>query len=347
MEAINLTVSQLAQRLGGVVEGDGGQTLTGMESIELAGPGHVTFVVKAGPKHSLSACRAGAAIVAVDHPPAGVPLIRVGDVKLAVATVLAMLGDDEDLPPVGIHPTAVIAASAVLGKGVAVGPHVVIGKGARIGDGAVICANACIAAGVVLGDETVVFEGTVIHRRVRVGKRCRLGPCAVIGAAGFGYDFVGGKHVRVMHAGGVEIGDDVDIRACACVDRGKFGATRIGDNTKIDNQVQVAHNCRIGRGAILAGQVGLAGSVTLGNYVMMGGSAGAVNGLTVGDGARLGAWCAASEDVAAGAEVTGHPPRTWRRTVRAWRDIDNLPDLYAQVRLLEKRLKELEQTKDH
>ncbi|NQU74979.1 MAG: UDP-3-O-(3-hydroxymyristoyl)glucosamine N-acyltransferase, partial [Planctomycetes bacterium] len=260
----------------------------------------------------------------------------------------ALLADPEDLPPEGVHPSAVVDATALLGSGVAVGPHAVVGAGATLGDNVVVCANVYVGADAVIGDGSVLMPGVVVSRRCRIGRRCRLHANAVIGADGFGYYFRDGAYHKIPHIGTVEIGDDVEIGACSCVDRAKFGATRIGDGTKIDNLVQIAHNVQIGKGVILAGLVGVAGSSKLGDYVVLGGHAGIRDNITVGDEVRVAAYSAVLQDVPPGQTIGGIPAFDERQCVRVYHLQQKLPELKKQLEQLQARVNGLENaTKDH
>ena len=339
---LNLTASELAQRLGGKVVGNGDVVITGIAPLSSACAGDVTFLADARLADELSDTQACAVIVAREHLQAKTTLICVDNVMAAVSEVLTMLAPTEDLPPVGVHPKADIAKDAELGEGVSVGPGAVVGGGAKIADGVVLCANVTVGAGAVIGEKTVLQTGTVIISGCRIGRRCRIGPNAVIGSVGFGYYFAEGVHNRIPHVGTVEIGDDVDIGACSCIDRGKFEATRIGDGTKIDNLVQVAHNVRIGRGCLLAGQVGVAGSSVLKDYVALGGQVGISDNITLGTGVRAAAQTGIIRDVPDGMEVIGYPADQARKQLRVWKITSELPEMREKVRKLEKRLAELE-----
>ena len=342
-----MTVRELAEKLDGTVEGDGDAMLTGLASLDAAGPNEVTFVVDGRRAAQLADCRASAVIAGPNVPKGSLTLIRVKDVQAATAMVLAALADPDDLPAPGVHPSAIVPDDVALGKDVAIGPHAVIGSGASLADGVVICANASVGAKTEIGRQTVLYEGTTVGRGCRIGRRCRIGPNAVIGSSGFGYYFAEGRQIPVPHVGIVEIGDDVDIGACSCVDRAKFGATRIGEGSKIDNLVQVAHNVQIGKGCIIAGCSGIAGSAVLKDHVILGGHVGVRDNITLGTGAKSGAFTAIAKDVPDGSSVLGVPAMESGKTLRTWLEWMNSTGIRKSVKKLEKRLDALESSKDH
>ncbi|MBF0145843.1 MAG: UDP-3-O-(3-hydroxymyristoyl)glucosamine N-acyltransferase [Magnetococcales bacterium] len=219
----------------------------------------------------------------------------------------------------GIHPQALIHPGARLGTGVGVGP------GAHIGDQ------------VTIGDDSLIHAGAVILPGTIIGARCIIQSNAVIGADGFGYEFVQGRHVKIPHFGNVILGDDVEVGACTTIDRGRFGPTRIGDGTKIDNQVQIAHNCQIGKGCIIVAQVGISGSCILEDYCVLAGQAGVVPHITIGKGARIAAGTGVAEDVPAGATWSGWWGQNHRDNRIQIVLLRKLPELMKKMRsLLEK-----------
>jgi len=340
------TIEEIARIVQGRVEGDAGVVVDGVGSLQEARPGQITFVSDAKRVGELSQCRASAALVAEGAPVAPVAdstapamtLVRVKDVQTAVAALLERLDPGDDLPPVGVHASSVVASSAVVSADVRVGPFVVIGERAVVAAGCVLSAGVKIGADVILGEGCVLFENAVIRWGCRLGRRVRVGPGSVIGYDGFGYTTQAGRHVRVRHVGVVEIEDDVDLGACTCVDRAKFGVTRIGTGSKIDNLVQVAHNIQMGRGCILAAQVGLAGSSRLGHYVVMGGQVGVADHLTVGDGVQLGAQAGVMKDVPAGDIQAGTPAIPIREVMRQIVQVGKLSELQRRVKELESKL---------
>ena len=342
-----LTVGQVAELVGGTVEGDGSVQIVRIASLDEAGPEELTFAADEKRAGLVARSKAGAAIVGRSAPRAAMPLIRVDNVQAAVARLLAHLAGPEDLPPVGIDASAIVSPDAEVASDAAVGPGVVIGPRARVGGGCALCANVTVGADVVLGTGVVLFEAVVIRSGCRIGHRVRIGPNSVIGSDGFGYYFTDGVHHKVPHIGNVVIEDDVEIGACSCVDRAKFGSTRIGAGTKIDNLVQVAHNVQIGRGCILVGQCGIAGSAKLGNHVVIGGSAGVRDNIALGDGVQCAAFAAVASDVPDGQRIAGIPARDARETMRIIHASERLPALLKRVKDLESRLSALESSKDH
>jgi len=345
--SISITLQEIAQLVQGQLEGDPSVAINGVGSLDEAVPGQMTFVSDAALAGQLPSSKASAALVGASVPAAGIPLVRVKNVQAALAALLGYFNPGDDLPAVGIHPSAVVASSASLAADVAIGPFVVIGEGAVIGAGCVLSAGVKIGANVTLGEGCVLFENAVVRWGCRLGCRVRVGPGCVIGYDGFGYYQSQGKNVRVPHIGIVELQDDVDLGACVCVDRAKFGVTRVGAGTKIDNYVQVAHNVQIGQGCLLAAQVGLAGSCRLGNYVVMGGQVGVGDHVAIGDLARVGAQSGLLKDVPPGAEVFGTLAVGVRDFMRQTVNVGKLPELQRRVKELESRLNALESSKDH
>jgi len=342
-----LTVRAVADLLGATVEGDDSVLIESLASLEAAEAGQLTFAADEKRAARLAGSGASAAIVGPAPASAPMALIRVTNVQAAVAKLLAYLAGPEDLPPARRHESAVVADDADVPDDVAVGANVVVGSGVRVGPGSVLCANVFLGRGVRVGSGCVLGEGVVVKARVRIGDRVRIGPNSVIGYEGFGYYTEGGVHHRVAHIGDVAIEDDVEIGACACVDRAKFGTTRIGAGTKIDNLVQVAHNVTTGRGCLLAGQCGIAGSARLGNYVVLGGNAGVRDNVVLGDGVQCSAFAAVANDIPDGQAVLGIPARPAREALRVIRAAAKAPELLKRVKALETRLDALESSEDH
>lgn len=347
MAKLTYTVRQLAEFLGAQLEGDGSAVIEGIASIDEATPAQVTFAADGKFAARLAQSRAGAAIVATSSPAAApMPLLRVANVQASLVKLLTQAIGREDVPAAGVHPTAFIAPTAQLAPDVAVGPGAVVGDRTRIGARSVLCANVCLGSDVEIGEDTILFEGVVVRWACRLGSRVRVGPNSVIGYEGFGYFFADGKHNRIPHVGDVVLEDDVELGACTTVDRAKFGTTRIATGTKIDNQVQVAHNVQIGPHGVIAAQVGIAGSTRLGEGVILGGGCGIRDNITIGNHVTAAAFSAVANDIEDGITVAGIPAVNGRDAFRQVQAATRLPALLKQVRDLESRLRAIESAKN-
>lgn len=292
-------------------EGDGDRDLKRVAPIEEATGSELAFVSHGRSLKDSAESRAGCLIVpeAFENSP-GRTVIRTSDPRAAAAVAIAILHPDPKPAP-GIHPTAVIGPFTEVDETASIGPLVTIGERVKIG------AHSTVGAGSVIGDDVSIGEGTVLHarvtiyRNVSVGKAVVLHSGCVIGADGFGFVMVGGKYEKFPQVGRVEIGDRVEIGANSCVDRAALGVTRIGEGTKLDNMVHVAHNCQIGRHVVIAAQTGFSGGVEVGDYAVIGGQVG------VGPKARIeakavlgsGSGVLTSKIVRAGEVMWGTPAR--------------------------------------
>jgi len=235
--------------------------------------------------------------------------------------------------PPGVDPSARVASSARLGEGVSVGPLAVIGEHATIGPRTVISPGSIIGDGVSIGADGLLHAGVRLYPGVRVGHRAVLHSGCVLGADGFGFIFENGRYEKFPQVGAVEIGDDVEIGANSCVDRGALGATRIGDGTKLDNMVHIGHNCKIGRHVVIAAQTGLSGGVEVGDYAVIGGQVGIGDKARIESRAVLGSGCGilTSKIVRAGEPVWGTPARPLKQYLRRLALFDRLPELFERL----------------
>ena len=349
MNSERTTIGQIAEWIGGRVEGDPTATIRTLASFDSAEPDTLTFAADAKRLDRLADCQAAAVIVPDEAGIVpddarignGTTLIRVLDVERAVAELLRRFAPPADVPPAGVHPAAMIDATAHVAPDVAIGANVMIGAGAVIGPRCVLAAHVVIGRDVTLGDDCVILPGAVIEARSVLGNRVHIGPNSVVGAEGFGYIHVDGAHQRLEHTGNVVIEDDVDLGACVCVDRAKFGSTRIGRGAKIDNLVQIAHNVQIGEGCLLAAQVGVAGSAKLGRFVVVGGSTGIRDNITIGDGVQVMAYAAVANDIEPGQTIGGIPARPVSLFRRMLAAEAKLPTLVKRIKALESRIDEL------
>jgi len=359
------TAAELARAIGATVEGDGAAPVAGVGMLETAGATDLTFIVTAdlAPRARTSASRVVIAPPGAELP--GKTVLRHGWPKVAFARALGLLAPLQR-PAAGVHPSAVVDASARLGAGVAIGPHAVVEAGCVLGDRVVLEAGVSLGPRVRLAADTWLHAGVVCYRDVTVGARTIVHANTVIGAEGYGYVQEGedpaapestdwhryqqheSPHVRVPQLGTVVIGDDVEIGACVCIDRGTIGATTIGSGTKIDNLVQIAHNVVVGEHCLITAQVALSGSTRVGRHVTIGGNAGVAEGVTIGDRALLAAKTAVPPHkvIPAGAAVIGIPAHLGEKGIAILAAQTLLPKLVEHVRELRRRLKALERELD-
>jgi UDP-3-O-[3-hydroxymyristoyl] glucosamine N-acyltransferase len=237
-----------------------------------------------------------------------------------------------------IDTTAHVHPTARLGPGVTLGPFVVVGEGSEVGANSVLLAGACVGRFCKLGEGVVLHPHAVLYDECVLGDRVTVHANAVIGADGFGYRQQNGRHVKVPQLGWVEIEDDVEIGACSTVDRGTFGATRIGAGTKIDNLVMIGHNCQVGRHNVFCSQVGIAGSVTTGDYVVMAGQVGVADHLSIGARTMLLAKAGVSNDVPADSKMLGTPAVSYKAFLRNMHELDKVGDLRKEVKQIQHHL---------
>lgn len=340
---MSLTTREIAELVGGELCGAPDVIIRGVAGVRDARPGEITFLAHPRYQSALLTSAASAVLVAPDFADAlpGKVLIRVANPSRAFTLVVQKLVPAPVRPVPGIDVTARIAPTAQLGENVCIQPFVVIEDGVVIGARTVIGAGSFIGHDSVIGDDCHIYPSVTIRERTRIGNRVILHPGVVLGADGFGFETIRGEHQKVPQVGTVEIGDDVEIGANSCVDRGRFGTTRVGRGTKIDNLVQIGHNCVIGEHCVICAGTGIAGSVVIGNRVTLAGQVGVAGHLTIGDGAIIGAQAGVAQDVPPGAVMLGAPAEPHMKFKRTVAAMQRLPELLARVRELEKQLADL------
>jgi len=344
-----MTVGSVAEAVGGAVAaGDASAALTDMAGLRVAGPGDLSLV---GDK-KYARIAAGTQATALLAPEGfevpetcGAAIIRVPQFEAAMLKAAQLFALPEPPRVEGVHPSAAVSPDAVLGGHVSVGPCAVVEAEAHVGDEATVGPQAFVGFGSVIGAGTRLGAGVTICHHCEVGRNVILHPGVVIGGDGFGYVFKGRGHEKIPQLGRVVIEDDVEIGSNTTVDRARFGATRIGCGTKIDNLVMIAHNVQIGRHCILTGQCGIAGSTVLGDYVMLGAQSGLVGHIQVGDKARVAAQAGVSKDIAAGMTVLGAPADRQDRAARRFAVLRRLPELAQTVKELAKEVGRLSEAR--
>jgi len=341
MTGKSISLGQLADLLKGELAGPADLPINGVGDLASAKEDQISFIAD---KKYLSQLAATKACAIVTHPDIKVakPAILVARPDLAFAKMLDVFAPDLPHPPAGRHPSAVVEST--LDPTVAVGANVFIGPNVKIGPNTVIYPNVYIGPDACIGKNCILWPGVVVRERVVIGNRVVIHPNTTIGADGFGYNLIDGKHTKITHIGTVIIEDDVEIGAGACIDRAKAGATVVGTGTKIDNLVQIGHNVQIGPNSVLVAQVGIAGSTTLGAYVVLGGKVGVRDHVHIGDQAAAMACSCISKDVPPGLIVNGIPAIDNHDYLRQHATARRLPELATKITELTKKLNELEKT---
>jgi UDP-3-O-[3-hydroxymyristoyl] glucosamine N-acyltransferase len=337
---MSFTAAQIATKLQGEIVGDGSVQLTGLAPADRARTGELTFAENPAYFASAEQSQAAAILVAGPFVSSSKVLIRVPNVRVALARVLPVFFPSVELP-CGIHPSAVIAISARINPTAHIGPSCVLGARVRLGARSVLMGGNDLRADCQLGDDVCLFPNVVLYRQTQLGSRVTIHAGTVIGSDGFGYVLDEGRHRKVLQLGNVVIHDDVEIGANSAIDRGTLGFTVIGAGTKIDNLVHVAHNVVVGRHCLILGQVGFAGSTTLGDYVVVASQSGIADHLKIGSQAMVGAKSGVMRDIPDGGRVLGIPAAPDRQAKRQMIAIQQLPDLLHRMRDLEKQLQEL------
>jgi UDP-3-O-[3-hydroxymyristoyl] glucosamine N-acyltransferase len=340
---VSKTLKELAALVRGELVGDGSIVIKGVAGIEDAGEGEITFL--ANPRYAPFLDRTGASAVITgrDVKPGKKPLIRTDNPSLAFTEVVSFLVPPQTKPLKGIHPSAVVGAGAKLGAEVALGPNVVLGEGVSVGDRTVINAGSYVGDGSTIGPDGLVYANVSIRERTVIGSRAVIHSGTVIGSDGFGFVTVDGKHHKIPQTGIVVIGDDVEIGANVTIDRARFDKTSIGNGTKIDNLVQIAHNVEIGTNCLIVAQVGISGSTKIGNNVIIAGQAAAVGHITIGDNSIVMARTGVSKSLPPGSVVWGTPAQPLQDEKKMRVLMRQLPELFEKIKELEKSGK----AKDH
>jgi len=339
-----MRVRELAEWLGATYEGDGEKDLSGVAPLESAGAADVAFVGSRKAAQQAESSAAGCLIVPEEWPsPSHRTVIRAPEPRTAFARAMNRFYPTAELKP-GIHPTAVIGSQVELGTLVYVGPHAVIGDNSRIGVATGIGAGCVIGKRVSIGEGCVLQANVTVYDNVDIGRSVILHSGAVIGADGFGYVMEHDRWHKFPQVGRVEIGDFVEIGANSCVDRAALGVTSIGEGTKLDNMVHVAHNCRIGRHVVVAAQTGFSGGVVVEDYAVIGGQVGIGDKARIESRAVLGSGCGVltSKIVRSGETVWGTPARPLKTHLEQLANLARLPEMRRELAEVKRRLAELE-----
>ena len=338
---MHVSLAVLAELVGGRLAGNGELEIGGAGTLHDVAAGEITFIDQPEKVAQLAKSPAAAAVVPADAAGVPLPAIHVADVQAAFTAIVRHFRPRRHRRRVGVSPAAFISPSARLGYDVDVHAGASIGDEVEIGAGSTIYPGVHLLAGCKIGENVTIYPGAVLYEDTVVGNRVIIHAATVLGADGFGYKFVEGRHQLAAQLGHVEIGDDVEIGAGTTIDRGAYGATRIGEGTKIDDQVMIAHNCQIGRHNLICSQVGIAGSTTTGDYVVMAGQVGVRDHVQIGDRAVLGAMSGIIGDVPADSRFLGVPACPEKEQWLRQAAIAKLPEMRRQLKALQRSVDEL------
>lgn len=346
-KAMEFTASQIAALCNGTVEGDGDVKINNFAKIEEGKPGAISFLANVKYTQYIYSTKSSAVLVSKDfvaEEPISATLIRVDDPYATVAHLLQMA--QQMMTPVysGIEEPVHIAEGVTVPDDAYIGAFAYIGKNVKLGKGVKIFPQVYLGDNVAIGDNTVLYPGVKIYHGCKVGNRCIIHAGAVIGADGFGFAPTDHGYDKIPQIGNVTIGDDVEIGANTTIDRAMMGSTQIKDGVKIDNLIQIGHNCVIGEMTAMAAQAGVAGSTKVGKQCMIGGQVGLAGHITIGDDVQIAAQSGLHKDVPSGSRLFGAPAMDIKEAARQTIYIKRLPELNKTVSQLKKELESLKKT---
>jgi UDP-3-O-[3-hydroxymyristoyl] glucosamine N-acyltransferase len=324
------------------IRGGTSEVVRGIAALATAEPGDLSFLGNRRYRPEVAQTRASVVLLPADYegePKPGQLFLLVDNPSLGLARICARIEQAMwPKPAPGVHPTAWVHPDASVAAGATVGPNCVVESRAQLGERCHLEANVFVGRGAQLGEDCWLMPGTTVATECVLGKRVRLQPGVVVGSDGFGYEFEAGHHEKVPQIGIAVLEDDVEIGANSTIDRARFGRTLIGEGTKIDNLVQVAHNVTIGRHCMICAQVGISGSTVLDDFVFLAGQVGVVGHIRMGRGSRAGAQSGISNDVPEGATVFGSPSQPIALAKRLVALSHRLPELFQRIKALEEAL---------
>jgi UDP-3-O-[3-hydroxymyristoyl] glucosamine N-acyltransferase len=343
---MTITLEKIRDVVGGDLIGDGQIQIKGVAKIEEANKGDITFLANRKYIKFLNQTQASAILVPKDIKDIGDrPHIKTENPYLAFLKVVSIFHPLKPLIEKGVHPTAVIEEDTELGEDVRIGAYVVIGKKCHIGNCTVLMPGVVIGENVSIGHDCILHANVCLRENVVLGSRVIIHNGSVIGSDGFGFAPKEGVYHKIPQVGTVIIEDDVEIGANVTIDRATLGETRIHRGTKLDNLIQIGHNCTVGENTVIAAQTGISGSTHLGKNVRVGGQAGFQGHIHVGNGATVGGQAGVTRSVPEGVMVSGYPARPHHDSLRIEAAMHHLPQLLKEFKALKKKMAELEKGK--
>lgn len=337
---MKITAAQIAEVLGGDVEGDSTVEVSTLSKIEEGTPGSITFLSNPKYNHYIYTTNASVAIVnktfVAEHE-IKTTLIRVDDAYKAFSKILEFYNQIK-LMKSGIEQPSVISEGVVYGEDLYLGSFSYIGKNTKIGNNVKIYPNSFVGDNVVIGDNTILFAGARIYSETIIGKNCTIHSGTIIGSDGFGFaPSEDGSYTKVPQIGNVIIEDDVEIGSCTTVDRATLGSTIIRKGVKLDNQIQIAHNVEIGEHTVIASQSGVAGSTKIGKYCVIGGQVGIVGHITIGDHVKIQAQSGVGKNIKDGEVIQGSPAIAYNDFSKSFIYFKKLPSIVKEIDDLKKK----------
>ncbi|MCD6116821.1 UDP-3-O-(3-hydroxymyristoyl)glucosamine N-acyltransferase [bacterium] len=340
-------LDEIAGKIGGELSGDGSIEISGVAKIEEAGKGTITFLANTKYLRFLDSSGASAIIIGKDVDYKGEkPVIKTDDPYFTFLQAVLMFHSTAEPADIGVHETAVIGEETEIGRNVSIGANVVVGKRCRIGDNTILMPGVVVEDDVSIGADCLVRPLVNLCRNVRIGDRVVLHGGVVVGSDGFGFAFHEGKYHKIPQIGTVVIEDDVEIGANSTIDRATMGETRIKKGTKIDNLVQIAHNCVIGENTVIAAQAGLSGSTKIGNYVRIGGQAGFAGHMSIGNNSAVMAQSGVSKSFPDNVVIFGYPAGLSMEEFRKQGALRRLPGLIKEFNELKKEIERIKKDKE-
>lgn len=340
---MKFTAGQIAAMVNGTVEGNPDIEINALAKIEEGREGAISFL--SNPKYEKYIYDTGSSVVLVrrefvpEHP-VKATLIKVDDPYATIASLLKMVGEMLTPRKSGVEQPSFVAPGVEIPEGAYIGAFAYVGTGAKLGKNVKIYPQAYVGDGCVIGDDTIVYAGARIYHGCRIGARCVLHSGCVIGADGFGFAPVDGHYDKIPQIGNVVLGDDVEIGANTTVDRATMGSTFVDRGVKLDNLIQVAHNCHIGEDTVVAAQAGFAGSSKVGRHCMIGGQVGVAGHIALGDNVEVAAQSGLHKGLADGSRVFGTPAMDFKAYLRKSVDIKGIPAMEKRIKELEKMIEQ-------
>ena len=339
---------QIAQLVGGRIEGDENAKVSSFAKIEEGKAGAISFLSNPKYTHYIYETQSSVVLIGEDvqlERPVTATLIRVENAYESVAKLLQIYQSMQP-QPAGISPLAFVDETAEVAEGCYIGPFAYIGAKVKVGKGSQIFPHAVVMEGVSIGEGCKLYPNTTVYHGTRIGNRVTLHAGSVIGADGFGFAPTPDGYSKIPQIGTVTIDDDVEIGANTCVDRSTMGTTHIGKGVKLDNLVQIAHNCEVGEHTVMSAQAGLAGSTKIGAWCMAGGQSGFAGHIKVADKTFVGAQCGVISNTKSGEQLIGSPAMDAKDYFRAFAVYRRLPEMYRELGALRKEIEELKQKRE-